>query len=78
VRFGDVLVLSDGSLVVVCAPESGTRQAACLELDERGNLALCGEGPEVVLAGWDAIAQVVGSREELAPELRSAIESYRG
>ena len=78
VSVGDVVVLSDGSLAVVCVPEAVTHQAACFELDECGNLAVCSEGPEVVLADWDAIARVVGSQDELSSELRDAIESYRG
>ena len=58
--FGDVVVLSDGSLGVVCAPDPGARQVTCLELDELGNLSRCGDQPEIVIAGWDAVQRVVG------------------
>ena len=73
IRYGDVVIFSDGSLAVVWSPDRGNGQVVGLTLDELGNLAVCGETPEIVIAGRESVARVVGRHEELPPELRSAL-----
>lgn len=72
-RYGDVVVLSDGSLAVVWAPDRGNGQVVGFELDPLGNLALTGETPEIVIAGRESVQRVVGHHDELAPEIRTAL-----
>ena len=72
---GDVVVLNDGSLAVVCLADAGNGQLACLELDELGNLALCGDEPEIVITDPETVHRTVGRRAELSGALRTAIES---
>ena len=76
VRYGDVVVFSDGSLAVVWAPDFGNGQLVGLELDELGNLQASGDTPEIVIAARDNVARVVGHHDELPPELRSALAHF--
>jgi hypothetical protein len=76
-RFGDVVVLSDGTLGVVAEPGRCAGLVTCLELDELGNLARCGRDPEILMAPRDSIHRVVGCRSELGEEIRRAIERFR-
>jgi len=77
-RFGDVVVLSDGTLGVVAEPGRGAGLVTCLELDELGNLARRGRDPEILMAPRDSIHRVVGCRSELGPEIRRALQRFRG
>ena len=76
VRYGDVVIFSDGSLAVVWAPDCGNGQLVGLELDELGNLQVSGATPEIVIAARDSVARVVGHHDELPPELRSALAEF--
>jgi hypothetical protein len=76
IRYGDVVIFSDGSLAVVWAPDRGNGQVMGLELDELGNLAVSGEIPEIVIAGRETVQRVVGHHDELPPEIRSALEHF--
>jgi hypothetical protein len=76
-RFGDVVVLSDGTLGVVAEPASCAGLVTCLELDGLGNLARCGRDAEILMAPRDSIHRVVGCRSELGEEIRRAIERFR-
>jgi hypothetical protein len=76
IRYGDVVIFSDGSLAVVWSADRGNGQLVGLELDELGNLAISGETPEIVIAGRETVARVVGHHEELPAELRSALAHF--
>ena len=76
IRYGDVVIFSDGSLAVVWAPDRGNGQVVGFELDELGNLAISGETPEIVIAGRETVQRVVGHHEELPPEIRSALAHF--
>ena len=75
-RYGDVVIFSDGSLAVVWSPDRGNGQVVGFELDELGNLAISGETPEIVIAGRESVQRVVGHHDELPPEIRSALAHF--
>ena len=77
VRFGDVVVLSDGTLGVVAEPVGEAGLVTCLELDELGNLARCGRDPGILMAPLESVHRVVGCRAELGEEIRRAIQRFR-
>lgn len=77
VRFGDVVLLSDGSLGVVYLPDQGRDLLACFELDELGNLPRFERERETIIAGRDSIERVVGSHAELPKRIQQRLEPYR-
>ena len=76
IHYGDVVIFSDGSLAVVWSADRGNGQLVGLELDELGNLARSGQTPEIVFAGRETVARVVGHHDELPAELRSALAHF--
>ncbi|HEY5658742.1 MAG TPA: hypothetical protein VIY27_13215 [Myxococcota bacterium] len=77
VRFGDVVLLSDGSLGVVYLPDQGAELMACFELDELGNLPEQPRDRETLIASRDSIARVVRSHADLPGEIQRRLEPYR-
>jgi hypothetical protein len=77
VRFGDVALLSDGSLGVVYLPDQGVERMACFELDELGNLPERERERETIIASRDSIARIVRSHAELPERVQRRLEPYR-
>ncbi|MDH3518916.1 MAG: hypothetical protein OEM49_00540 [Myxococcales bacterium] len=77
VQFGDVVLLSDGSLGVVFMPDQGKNLLSCFELDDLGNLPQAERDREIVIAGWDSIERVIGSHGELPEWMQRRLEPYR-
>jgi hypothetical protein len=77
VRFGDVVLLSDGSLGVVYLPDQGRDLLACFELDELGNLPKAERERETIIACPDSITRVVRSHADLPQRIRRRLEPYR-
>ena len=77
VRFGDVVLLSDGSLGVVYLPDQGRELLACFELDELGNLPMAERERETIITSRDSIARVVRSHADLPEKIQERLERYR-
>jgi len=77
VQFGDVVLLSDGSLGVVFMPDQGKRLLSCFELDDLGNLPGSERDREIVISDWDSIERVIGSHGELPAAMQHRLEPYR-
>jgi len=77
VRFGDVVLLSDGSLGVVFMPDQGKRLLSCFELDDLGNLPGPERDREIVISDWDTVERVIGSHCELPAAMQHRLEPYR-
>jgi hypothetical protein len=77
IRFGDIVLLSDGSLGVAFLPDQGGELLACFALDELGDLPNPEPEREIVIANWDSIERVVGDREELPEVMQKHLEPYR-
>jgi hypothetical protein len=77
VRFGDLVLLSDGSLGLVYLPDQGRELLACFELDPLGELPAIETERETIIASRDSIARVVRSHAELPEQTQRRLEPYR-
>jgi hypothetical protein len=77
VRFGDLVLLSDGSLGLVYLPDQGRELMACFELDELGDLPADEEKCETIIASRDSIARVVRSHADLPGRMQQRLAPYR-
>ncbi len=77
VRFGDLVLLSDGSLGLVYLPDQGRELMACFELDELGELPTNEAERETIIASRDSIARVVRSHADLPERIQRRLEPYR-
>ena len=77
VRFGDVVLLSDGSLGIVYLPDQGRELLTCFELDELGNLPKAERERETIIASRDSIARVARSHADLPKRIQQRLEPYR-
>jgi hypothetical protein len=77
VQFGDVVLLSDGSLGVVFMPDQGKRLLSCFELDDLGNLPGSERDREIVISDWDSVERIIGSHCELPTAIQHRLEPYR-
>ena len=77
VRFGDLVLLSDGSLGLVYLPDQGRELLACFELDDLGDLPAVEAERETIIASRDSIARVVRSHAELPERIQRRLEPYR-
>jgi hypothetical protein len=77
VRFGDVVLLSDGSLGLVYLPDQGRELMACFDFDPLGDLPALEAERETIIASRDSIARVVRSHAELPERTQRRLEPYR-
>lgn len=77
VRFGDLVLLSDGSLGLVYLPDQGRELLACFEIDELGELPTAEEERETIIASRESIARIVRSHADLPETIQRRLEPYR-